>query len=253
MASNIVQGIGFLGAGLILHNRSRVSGLTSAASVWVVASIGMACGAGLYAAAVVAAVIVMIALELVGILERRANIKGYPLVYEARGQDQTLMLTSILDAMDKAGERLSNVERDAIGELQRVSFALTATSKQHERVPRSVARRTGYRRAIHIPRPGGRLISFTKAHACGNDFLIVTEEAARGRDWAALTRRLCARNTGIGADGIEFFAWTGDEVGPHSPAQFGWFDRRNQRQRNALRGGVDGGSHRREGGRGRSK
>ena len=49
VASNIVQGIGFLGAGLIIHNRSRVSGLTSAASVWVVASIGMACGAGLLA------------------------------------------------------------------------------------------------------------------------------------------------------------------------------------------------------------
>ncbi len=48
IASNIVQGIGFLGAGLILHNRDRVSGLTSAATVWAVASIGMACGAGLY-------------------------------------------------------------------------------------------------------------------------------------------------------------------------------------------------------------
>jgi diaminopimelate epimerase len=57
------------------------------------------------------------------------------------------------------------------------------------------------------------LISFTKAHACGNDFLIVTEEAASGRDWAALTCRLCARNTGIGADGIEFFAWTGPKSG----------------------------------------
>ena len=52
------------------------------------------------------------------------------------------------------------------------------------------------------------MIPFTKAHACGNDFLIVTEEAAAGYDWAALTRRLCDRNTGVGADGIEFFAWT---------------------------------------------
>jgi diaminopimelate epimerase len=52
------------------------------------------------------------------------------------------------------------------------------------------------------------LIPFTKAHACGNDFLIVTEDAAAGQDWAELTRRLCARNTGVGADGIEFFAWT---------------------------------------------
>jgi diaminopimelate epimerase len=57
------------------------------------------------------------------------------------------------------------------------------------------------------------LISFTKAHACGNDFLIVTEEAAGGRDRAEMTRRLCARNTGVGADGIEFFAWTGPRSG----------------------------------------
>jgi diaminopimelate epimerase len=57
------------------------------------------------------------------------------------------------------------------------------------------------------------LIPFTKAHACGNDFLIVTEDAAAGCDWANLTRRLCARNTGIGADGIEFFAWTGPRAG----------------------------------------
>jgi putative Mg2+ transporter-C (MgtC) family protein len=134
VASNIVQGIGFLGAGLIIHNHSRISGLTSAASVWVVASIGMACGAGLYAAAVVAALTVIVALELVGFLERRANLKIYPLMYEARGRDETQMLQSILDAMDKVGERLSGVERDAIGELQRVSFSLTATKRQHEKI-----------------------------------------------------------------------------------------------------------------------
>jgi diaminopimelate epimerase len=51
------------------------------------------------------------------------------------------------------------------------------------------------------------LIPFTKAHACGNDFLIVAEEAAAAHDPADLTRRLCQRNTGIGADGVEFFAW----------------------------------------------
>jgi putative Mg2+ transporter-C (MgtC) family protein len=134
VASNIVQGIGFLGAGVILHNQSRVSGLTSAACIFVVASIGMACGAGLYGAATLAAVIVVVALEVVGFLERRANLKIYPMIYEARGRDQTRMLSSILDAMDKAGERLTNVERDAIGELQRVSFGLTATKRQHDRI-----------------------------------------------------------------------------------------------------------------------
>jgi len=57
------------------------------------------------------------------------------------------------------------------------------------------------------------LIQFTKAHACGNDFLIVNEDDARGHDWAEVTRRLCARNSGIGADGIEFFRWTGPRSG----------------------------------------
>jgi diaminopimelate epimerase len=57
------------------------------------------------------------------------------------------------------------------------------------------------------------LIPFAKAHACGNDFLIVTEDAAQGRDHAELARRLCARNTGIGADGIEYFSWTGSKSG----------------------------------------
>ena len=134
VASNIVQGIGFLGAGVILHNRNRISGLTSAASIWVVASVGMACGAGLYAAAAVAAILVVLSLELVGFLERRGNLKGYPLFYEVRGRDQTALLTSVLDAMDKAGERLCNVERDAIGDLQRVSFAVTCTKRRHERL-----------------------------------------------------------------------------------------------------------------------
>jgi putative Mg2+ transporter-C (MgtC) family protein len=134
VASNIVQGIGFLGAGLIIHNRSRISGLTSAASVWVVASIGMACGAGLLAAAAIATVIVVLALEVVGFLERRASIKIYSLIYEARGGDQTAMLTCILDAMDKAGEQLSEYVTNTIGGLQRVTFTITATKRQHERL-----------------------------------------------------------------------------------------------------------------------
>ena len=134
VASNIVQGIGFLGAGLIVHNRSRISGLTSAARVWVVASIGMACGAGLLAAAAIATIIVIVALELVGFLERRASIKIYSLIYEARGSDDTAMLHSILDAIDKAGERLADFTTNAIGDLRRVSFIITATKKQHERI-----------------------------------------------------------------------------------------------------------------------
>src|ERR1700729_2892015 len=47
------------------------------------------------------------------------------------------------------------------------------------------------------------MIPFVKAHACGNDFLIVEEPLAQRRH-AELARKLCARNTGVGADGIEF-------------------------------------------------
>lgn len=57
------------------------------------------------------------------------------------------------------------------------------------------------------------MISYSKAHACGNDFLVVTEEAAAGRDKAELARQLCPRNTGVGADGVEFFRWTGERTG----------------------------------------
>ncbi len=47
------------------------------------------------------------------------------------------------------------------------------------------------------------MTKFVKAHACGNDFLII-EETAAGRRHRELAHRLCARNTGVGADGIEF-------------------------------------------------
>jgi len=57
------------------------------------------------------------------------------------------------------------------------------------------------------------MIPFTKAHACGNDFLIVEEEDVAGYDKALLAQRLCERNTGIGADGVEFFHATGTNSG----------------------------------------
>jgi diaminopimelate epimerase len=47
------------------------------------------------------------------------------------------------------------------------------------------------------------MIRFVKAHACGNDFLVI-EEAQAQRKHAAMARKLCARHTGVGADGIEF-------------------------------------------------
>src|SRR5437660_900929 len=53
------------------------------------------------------------------------------------------------------------------------------------------------------------MIPFVKAHACGNDFLIIEEELA-ARKHAELALRLCSRNTSIGADGIEFLERRGN-------------------------------------------
>jgi putative Mg2+ transporter-C (MgtC) family protein len=153
VASNIVQGIGFLGAGLILHNRSRVSGLASAASVWAVASIGMACGAGLYFAAAVAALIVMIAMVLVGFLERRANVKPFSVTYEARGDDQLLMLQSILKTLDKEHLRLTDVETNAIGGIQRVTFPLNATNRKHALLQSQLRAEPGISNLFTFPDP----------------------------------------------------------------------------------------------------
>lgn len=71
IAAQIVTGIGFLGAGAILHERGSVVGLTTAATIWVVAAIGMGVGAGAYAEAV--GTTVMVCLVLIGLrpIERK--------------------------------------------------------------------------------------------------------------------------------------------------------------------------------------
>ena len=53
-------------------------------------------------------------------------------------------------------------------------------------------------------------MTVTKAHAYGNDFLFVNRDAVAGRDLFALSRQLCARHTGIGADGLILYSWTDD-------------------------------------------
>jgi putative Mg2+ transporter-C (MgtC) family protein len=132
IASNIVQGIGFLGAGLILHTRNRVLGLTSAATVWVVAAVGMACGAGLYVVAAIATLIVYFALRFIGILESRSKWKRYPMVYEVRGGDEKTMFADILSVLDREHLRLNIVERDKVGALERVTFTISASSARHK-------------------------------------------------------------------------------------------------------------------------
>lgn len=71
IAAGVVTGIGFLGAGTILRSTHRVLGLTTAASIWISASIGLAVGCGFISAAVVTTVIAFFTLLLLGALEKR--------------------------------------------------------------------------------------------------------------------------------------------------------------------------------------
>lgn len=76
IAANIVSGIGFLGAGVILEERGRVVGLTTAATIWLTAALGMAAGAGEYILAVGATVISIIVLILFTRFEEHLNISS---------------------------------------------------------------------------------------------------------------------------------------------------------------------------------
>lgn len=57
------------------------------------------------------------------------------------------------------------------------------------------------------------MIAFAKAHACGNDFLIVEQTQLPEAAWAEGAQQLCARTTSVGADGVEYFRWTGELAG----------------------------------------
>ena len=71
IAAQVVTGIGFIGAGCIIQERRRITGLTTAATIWVVAAIGIISGAGFPLLAIVSAVIVVLTLAVLGVFEKR--------------------------------------------------------------------------------------------------------------------------------------------------------------------------------------
>jgi putative Mg2+ transporter-C (MgtC) family protein len=80
IAAQIVTGIGFIGAGTVLRNGPIVIGLTTAATLWIAASIGMACGAGMYDIAVVSTILSVAVLTLIRVFERQFLPSGSKLV-----------------------------------------------------------------------------------------------------------------------------------------------------------------------------
>ena len=104
VAAQIVTGIGFLGAGLILTRRGAVRGLTTAASVWETAAIGMAAGAGLWLLAlVVTALHFVVAYGLTGLARRLRGGQESQLQLEVVYADGRGLLRDLLQAVTSSG------------------------------------------------------------------------------------------------------------------------------------------------------
>ena len=74
IAAQIIPGIGFIGAGVVIRDRGAVTGITSAATIFVMASIGMACGAGLPVTAIFATLLLLVSLVILGAAEERFGL-----------------------------------------------------------------------------------------------------------------------------------------------------------------------------------
>lgn len=91
IASTIVTGVGFLGAGMILQSRQRVYGLTTAAGIWVAAAIGLLSGAGFFVVAIGGTVIALLTLVLLVLPERwfsASNTRQYHVNPDDRGRNR---------------------------------------------------------------------------------------------------------------------------------------------------------------------
>jgi putative Mg2+ transporter-C (MgtC) family protein len=135
IAAQIIPGIGFIGAGSIIHARGDlVTGITSAATLFVVASVGMAVGGGLYPTAIFATVLILGVLSLLGLLERFMNLKVMVYCYEVTcgsAEQATLRVNEILEPLHLMTE---NVQIAPTPRHVRVRFELASTRKRQNRI-----------------------------------------------------------------------------------------------------------------------
>ncbi len=125
IAAQIVTGIGFLGAGAIIRQGLSVRGLTTAATLWVVAAVGLACGAGYYSAAVITTALVLLALYPLRVI-------AYRILVRFRPEDGHLLVElhagaapgEIIDAVEATGARVDSVVVSQEGDRRRLELGL---------------------------------------------------------------------------------------------------------------------------------
>jgi putative Mg2+ transporter-C (MgtC) family protein len=141
IAAQVVTGIGFLGAGAIIRQGLSVRGLTTAASLWVVAAIGIATGAGYYSAAVITTVVVLVSLWPLRIIAFRLFERVRPgelrLEVELRAAESPSIL---LEPLEKRDIAVRSFEVEDARDRRRVVLELRASGVRPEQVTSELMR-----------------------------------------------------------------------------------------------------------------
>ena len=134
IAAQIIPGIGFIGAGSILHTRGDlVTGITSAATLFVVASVGMAVGGGLYLTSIFATALILVCLYLLGIAEQTLSLKIGFNTYEVVGSNAAEITAEVNRLLECIHSIPQNVQTAATKEHVRVQFDVEGTRKEQSR------------------------------------------------------------------------------------------------------------------------
>jgi putative Mg2+ transporter-C (MgtC) family protein len=134
IASNIVQGIGFLGAGVILRERGSVVGLTTAATIFAVAAMGMAAGGGLYAVSGIACALVLCALVFLFYVEDWLNLKPRYMLFRIFVDRAENMVTEVHRIFSELKVGIDNFQVSLAGEKNLIQFDAEVTAHQQEKV-----------------------------------------------------------------------------------------------------------------------
>lgn len=124
IAAQIIPGIGFIGAGSILHSRGSVTGLTTAATLFVVASVGMAVGGGLYITAVFATVLILLGLALLGKMEKHFELRTVLQTYEVTGSNVEAMLREANRILEGQKLTMQSIHLASLDAESRLVFAV---------------------------------------------------------------------------------------------------------------------------------
>jgi putative Mg2+ transporter-C (MgtC) family protein len=138
ISAQIIPGIGFIGAGSILHTRGLTTGLTTASTLFVVASVGMATGGGLYLTAVFSTGLVLIALFSLGHIELTFNLKTLLNSYEVTGASVDKITEEVNRILEPRHRMMQNVLSGSTGQHVRLQFDVSGCNRDQKELLRDL-------------------------------------------------------------------------------------------------------------------